>query len=116
MLRAFNSSISGGKGIGITQESNPLFFPFYSTVEGCTIVNLVFNHWPLRIENWDAGTNGKIKNNIFLCPANYPFGQCPVGECNTLTLAVTYEGNRWKKENDWQSIFCSEPIPDCTAD
>lgn len=116
LLRAYNSYIAGGKGIGITQSNDLTNGEFYSDVQNCTIVNLVIDRWPLRIENWDSGTNGKIKNNIFLCPANYPIGQCPVGECNTLPLAVTYEGNRWKKGNDWQSIFCSEPITDCTAD
>ncbi|HMU44659.1 MAG TPA: hypothetical protein PKA80_15275, partial [Ignavibacteriaceae bacterium] len=116
LLRVYYSYVAGGKGIGITQNANPVGDAFYSTVENCTIVNLVLDRWPLRIENWDAGTVGKIKNNIFLCPASYPIGQCPVGECNTLPLAVTYEDNRWKKGNDWQSIFCSEPITDCTAD
>jgi hypothetical protein len=115
LLRAYNSYIAGGKGIGITQSNDLITGEFYSDVQNCTIVNLKFDRSPLRIENWDAGTPGVIKNNIFLCPVNYPIGQCPVGECNTLPLAVTYEGNRWKKGNDWQSIFCSEPIADCTA-
>ena len=116
LLRAYNSYIAGGKGIGITQSNDLIIGEFYSDVQNCTIVNLKIDRWPLRIENWDAGTPGKIKNNIFLCPVNYPFGQCPVGECNTLPNAVTYEDNRWKKGNDWQPIFCAEPIPDCISE
>jgi len=115
LLRVYYSFVAGGKGIGITQNANPMNGDFYSTIENCTIVNLAFNHWPLRIENWDAGTNGKIKNNIFLCPVDYSHN-CPVGECNTLPLAVTYEDNRWKKGNDWQPIFCSEPILNCISE
>lgn len=116
MIQVYNSNITGGKGIGITQNANPVGGAFYSTIENSTIVNLEVNRYPLRIENWDAGTPGKIKNNILLCPVNYPDNQCPVGECNTIPNSVTYENNRWKKGDDWQLIFCSEQIPDCTSD
>ena len=116
MIQVYDSYITGGKGIGVTQNANPVGGAFYSTIENSTIVNLEVNRYPLRIENWDAGTPGKIKNNILLCPVNYPDNQCPVGECNTLTDDVTYENNRWKKGDDWQLIFCSEQIPNCTSE
>jgi hypothetical protein len=116
MLRAYNSYIAGGKGIGITQNANPLYGPFYSDVQNCTIVNLAFDHWPLRIENYDSGTPGKIKDNIFLCPANYPTGRCPVAECNTIPGSVTYESNRWKVGDNWQTIWCIDQLTNCTSD
>ncbi|MBK6914490.1 MAG: hypothetical protein IPH11_12895 [Ignavibacteriales bacterium] len=115
MIQVYDSYITGGKGIGVTQNANPVGGAFYSTIENSTIVNLEVNRYPLRIENWDAGTPGKIKNNIFLCQANYS-KNCPVGECNTIPNSVTYENNRWKKGDDWQLIFCSEQIPNCTSE
>ncbi|MBK7379451.1 MAG: hypothetical protein IPJ03_10670 [Ignavibacteriales bacterium] len=115
LLRAYNSYIAGGKGIGITQSNNLIIGEFYSDVQNCTIVNLLYNRWPLRIENWDAGTPGVIKNNIFLCPIDY-FNNCPVGECNTLPGSVKYKGNTWKIGDNWQSTFCSEVITDCISE
>jgi len=105
LVQAYDSYIAGGKGIGITQSNDLISGEFYTDIQRCTIVNLVFDRWPLRIENWDAGTPGKIDNNMFLCPYNYPTGRWPVYECSTEEDAVTYGSNRWKIGNDLQNDF-----------
>jgi len=106
LLRAFNSSISGGKGIGITQESNPLFLPFYSTVEGFTIEALDPSRRPIIIEFYDPGSAGVVNNNIMICHPDFNPDLCPVGEYDTDPDAVTYGSNRWKISDEWQDPFC----------
>lgn len=106
LLKVSDSYIAGGKGIGITQDANPYESSFFTTVENCTIVNLMFDHYPIRIEFYDDGTDGQIEGNVCLCPANYPDGQCPVGEFDTDPNAVNYERNKWKIGAALQDSFC----------
>lgn len=106
LLRAFNSSISGGKGIGITQESNPPFLPFYSTVENCTIVSLHPTRRPLIIEFYDPDSAGVVNNNIMICDSLFNPILCPVGEYDTDPDAVNYGLNKWKIGTVWQDSFC----------
>lgn len=115
LVQTYDSYIAGGKGIGITQSNDLISGDFYTDIQRCTIVNLVFDRWPLRIENYDSGTPGKIKDNLCLCPSNYP-QDCPAGECNTLLNSVDYVNNQWKIGDVLQAEFCSEEISDCTTE
>jgi hypothetical protein len=116
LVQAYDSYIAGGKGIGITQSNDLISGEFYTDIRRCTIVNLDFLRYPIRVENYDSGTPGKIKDNLCLCPANYPDGQCPAGECNTLPNSVDYDHNKWKIGDAFQVEFCSEEILDCTTE
>ena len=119
LVQIFNSVITGGKGIGITQNANPYYSSFYTTVENCTISDIDPGRYPIRIEYWDTGTLGEIKNVLCLCPSDYNITLliCPVGEYDTDDNAVNYTGNnRWRIGTVLQDSFCVAPNLDYFED
>ncbi|MBK6913944.1 MAG: hypothetical protein IPH11_09850 [Ignavibacteriales bacterium] len=96
LVQVYNSRITGGKGIGITQSADPLYGGFYSTIENCTIEALDPLRRPLRIGFYDTGTPGVINNNILICHPGFNPLLCPVGEYDTDPNAVNYGLNTWK--------------------
>ncbi|MBK7377895.1 MAG: right-handed parallel beta-helix repeat-containing protein [Ignavibacteriales bacterium] len=115
-LRAYNSYIAGGKGIGITQSNDLTNGEFYSDVQNCTIVSLDPTRRPLRIEFYDTGTNGLINNNIMICHPDFNPDLCPVGEYDTAPTAVKYGTNTWKIGTEWQDPFCIDHNLDYVED
>lgn len=100
LVQIYDSIISGGKGVGITQDAHPRIGNFYSSIEKCTIQSLNPDRYTLRVESWDSGTSGWIRGNRFISPADYnPLLLCPVGEYDTDSIAVNYPSNtnRWFK-------------------
>ena len=102
LVQVINSTVAGGKGIGITQDDHPRVGNFYSKVENCKIGSLDPSKPTFRIDWADAltsPTTAWIKNNTFYSPDGYG-PDCPVLEYDTDSTAVLYQNNNWIKGGD----------------
>ncbi|MBK6914496.1 MAG: hypothetical protein IPH11_12925 [Ignavibacteriales bacterium] len=112
LVQVTNSTVIGGKGIGITQDDHPRVGHFSTKIENCKIGSLDPSKPTFRIDWADAlttPTTAWIKNNTFYSPEGYnPFPEiddCPVAEYYTDTTAVLYFNNKWRVGNV-DSVFC----------
>ena len=101
LVQVTNSTVIGGKGIGITQDDHPRVGHFSTKIENCKIGSLDPSKPTFRIDWADAlttPTTAWIKNNTFYSPADYhPQGiNCPVAEYYTDSTAVLYSNNNWR--------------------
>ena len=109
LVQVYNSQITGGKGIGITQDAHPRLGHFYSSIKGNKIKSLDPERPTFRIDfadpsPYDTPQWGSIKNNTFYSPEGYT-EDCPVLEFNTDSTAVLYLNNTWIKA-DTLTDFC----------
>ncbi|MBK6913258.1 MAG: hypothetical protein IPH11_06225 [Ignavibacteriales bacterium] len=113
LVQIYNCKITGGKGVGITQDAHPRVGHFYSSIQGSKIKSLDPERPTCRIDSADPSPYntpswGSIKNNTFYSPEGYnPFvgKDCPVGEFYTDSTAVLYLNNTWIKA-DTLTDFC----------
>ncbi|MBK7377893.1 MAG: hypothetical protein IPJ03_02635 [Ignavibacteriales bacterium] len=109
LVQVTNSTVIGGKGIGITQDDHPRVGHFSTKIENCKIGSLNPIHPTARIDWADAltsPTTAWIKNNTFYSPEGYG-PDCPVLEYYTDSTAVLYLNNKWRL-NNVDNTFCVE--------